>query len=103
MQPETVVMGLREGHSDLILIFGIAVQEGLNFNFERFAAGVIATKGPTSLTKESKDCYQPDMRRTLAGRPPDSHYRFHFDSSRVACPAVDLSMSASWRTWCSRV
>jgi len=31
MQPETVVMGLREGHSDLILIFGIAVQEGLNF------------------------------------------------------------------------
>jgi len=35
--------------------------------------------------------------------PPRPYYRFDFNFSLVACSAVDLSISASWRTWCSRV
>jgi len=37
------------------------------------------------------------------GQAANVHYFFHFDSSLVARSAVVLSISASWRTWCSRV
>jgi hypothetical protein len=54
VKPETVVISFREGHSDLILTFGIPVQERLNFNFGRFVARVIATKGPTRSRKSAR-------------------------------------------------
>src|ERR1700681_1911772 len=40
---------------------------------------------------------------TICAKSANVHYFFHFDSSLVARSAAVLSISANWRTWCSRV